>query len=270
MPRGTAVIREGGVQDFRPEADIIKSRLCYTFSRVIRRSIEIVTDDLREIPTYTFTEAAHYLRVPVDTLRHWLVGYSYPTKPGRKSSKPLIEIAGKDPSLLSFHNLVEAHVLSALRRKHGVRMWKLRQALDYLQKEHPSSHPLTDYWFETDGIEVFVEVSRKLEIISQEGQLAVPELLRQHLSRIDRDDKKIAVRLYPYTSIPSAADTRLVVIDPRISYGRPVITGSGIPTSIIAERWQAGEALEKLMDDYGRTAQEIEEALRCELWRQAA
>jgi uncharacterized protein (DUF433 family) len=124
--------------------------------------------------------------------------------------------------------------------------------------------------FQTDGINIFINEYGKLETITQHGQLAIAKLLLQYLSRVERDDQKIAVLLYPFTRDLPEADIRLVVIDPRISYGRPVITGSGIPTSIIAERFDAGESIEKLTDDYGRKAEEIEEALRCERWRQAA
>ena len=229
-----------------------------------------MTQDIREIPTYTFTEAAHYLRLPVGTLRNWVLGYKYPTKSDVSRAKPLIGIAGKDPNLLSFLNLVEAHVLSALRRRYGIPMRNVRKALDYLNKRHRSRHPLADYWFETDGIHLFVETARKLEIISQDGQLAMREILEKALSRIERDERKMAVRLYPYTGFPSTDDVRLVVIDPAVSYGRPVITGTGIPTSIIAERFEAGEGVDALSDDYERTTREIEEALRCELRRQAA
>jgi len=244
--------------------------MCYTIDAFNRRIVEAMKEDIRETPTYTLTEAAHYLRIPLNTLRRWLLGYSFPAKSGPIPSKPLVNIAGNNPNLLSFYNLVEAHVLSALRKKHGISMPKVRQALDYLQLEHPSPHPLADYWFQTDGIHIFVEVSRKLEIVSQSGQLAMRELLEKYLRRIERDDRKIAVRLYPYTTDPPTADTRLVVIDPMVSYGRPVITGSGIPTSIVAERFEAGESIKALSNDYGRTAREIEEALRCEYRRLAA
>jgi len=231
-----------------------------------------MTDDLREIPTYTVAEAAHYLRIPVNTLRRWLLGYSNQIRTGATRSKPLITIAGTDPNLLSFHNLVEAHVLSALRKTHGISMLRVRQALDYLEEEYPSKHPLTDHWFHTDGIEIFITEYGKLESISEQGQLAMRGFLEKSLSRVERDDLKIAMRLYPfpYTSNLPATDTRLIVIDPKVSYGRPVITGSGIPTSIIAERFQAGESFEQLRVDYGRTAQEIEEAIHCEIWQQAA
>jgi uncharacterized protein (DUF433 family) len=61
-----------------------------------------------------------------------------------------------------------------------------------------------------------------------------------------------------------------VVIDPRISFGRPVLAGSGIPTAVIADRYKAGESVDELADDYGRKRLEIEEAIRCELAERAA
>jgi uncharacterized protein (DUF433 family) len=53
-------------------------------------------------------------------------------------------------------------------------------------------------------------------------------------------------------------------IDPRISFGRPVIAGTRIATAVIGERWRAGESVEALAADYGRSLAEIEEAIRCE------
>jgi uncharacterized protein (DUF433 family) len=60
------------------------------------------------------------------------------------------------------------------------------------------------------------------------------------------------------------------VIDPRISFGRPVLAGTGIPTAVIAERYKAGESMDDLADDYGCQRFEIEEAVRCELALEAA
>ena len=56
-----------------------------------------------------------------------------------------------------------------------------------------------------------------------------------------------------------------LVIDPRISFGRPVIAGTNIRTSIVAERYLAGESINALARDYGRDHGEIEEAIRCEI-----
>ena len=61
-----------------------------------------------------------------------------------------------------------------------------------------------------------------------------------------------------------------MVIDPHVSFGRPVLVGTGIPTAVIAERYKAGESIDELAGDYGRGPSEIEEAIRCELWLEAA
>jgi uncharacterized protein (DUF433 family) len=60
------------------------------------------------------------------------------------------------------------------------------------------------------------------------------------------------------------------VIDPQVSFGRPVLVGTGIPTAVIAGRYKAGESMDALADDYGRQRFEIEEAIRCELALEAA
>ena len=226
--------------------------------------------DPREIPTYTLTDAARYLRISPDTLRRWVKGYEFSTKSGASFSKPLIEISGDGFSQLSFYNLVEAHILSALRRKHNITMPKVRHALDYLKKKYPSPHPLADYSFVTDGIHIFIDQFRELEIIDQHGQLAIRELLEKYLRRVERDERKLAVRLFPYTSKQEIEDVRLVVIDPRVSFGRPVITGSGVATFIIAERFESGESIEELSRDYIMEREEIEEAIRCEYYWKAA
>src|SRR2546426_12555661 len=90
--------------------------------------------DPRESPVYSISEAAHYLRVPQATLRSWVVGRYYPTVHGKKFFKPIIDLADKVHHLLSFMDLVEAHVLDAIRREHGVSLSKVRIALNYLKK----------------------------------------------------------------------------------------------------------------------------------------
>lgn len=77
-------------------------------------------------------------------------------------------------------------------------------------------------------------------------------------------------RLYPFTRRGDPNEPRRVVIDPRISFGRPVLAGTGIPTAMLAERYKAGESVDELVKDYGRDRLGIEEAIRCELAVEAA
>lgn len=232
----------------------------------------IATDDIRAMPCYSIPEAAHYLRIPVTTLRSWVRGRKYPTSGGDQFFQPVIERPDDSQNLLSFINLVEIHVLDAIRRDHRISLHKVRIAIDFIEKELKSDHPLAYHKLETDGLDLFVEGYGQLINVSRSGQLALRELLQAHLWRIDRDSAGHALRLYPFTRkrLQLIEEPKAIVIDPRISFGRPVLAGTGIPTAIIAERYKAGEAIGALADDYGRSTLEIEEAIRCELYTRAA
>ena len=73
------------------------------------------------------------------------------------------------------------------------------------------------------------------------------------------------IKLYPFTRSNIDNAPTIVVIDPALSAGRPVIAGTGLATEVIAERYKAGEAVGELAKDYERREAEIEEAIRCEL-----
>jgi uncharacterized protein (DUF433 family) len=222
-------------------------------------------EDPREIPAYSIPEAAHYLLIPPATLRSWVRGRRYPVKAGQKFFKPVILLPNPSKPQLSFINLVEAHVLDAIRRQHEIPLEKVRQALAYLRKNLNSRHPLADQRMETDGRDLFVQIFGQLVNISQEGQLAIRDLLGAHLERIERDLHGAALRLYPFTRKREAHEPKYIVMDPRVSFGRPVLAGTGIPTSVIADRYKAGESVDQLAEDYARERPEIEEAIRCEL-----
>jgi uncharacterized protein (DUF433 family) len=226
--------------------------------------------DIREAPTYGITEAAHYLRVPASTIRWWVTGRSYHVGTSHQTSKPIIDLPSDATNLLSFINLVEVHVLDAIRRQHRIPLDKVKTALQYLKREFQSKHPLAEGEFETDGIDLFIQKYGQLINISQAGQLAMKELLQAHLQRIDRDASGLPLRLYPFTRKRETNEPKAVVIDPHISFGRPVLKGTGIVTSVIAGRYKAGESMDELAKDYGRNRLEIEEAIRCGLTLEAA
>jgi len=228
------------------------------------------SDDKRELPAYVISEAAQYLQIPRATLRSWVVGRHYPTESGNKFFNPLISLPVKDNLCLSFVNLVEAHVLNAIRRQHKVSIPKVRAALNYLERRFKSKHPLAKENFETDGYDLFIQKYGALINISQDGQLALREMLAVYLQRIERDKSGIPIKLYPFTGYHQSGQPKAVVVDPQISFGRPILVGTGILTDVIADRYKAGESIEALTDDYARSPDEIQEAIRFELNRQAA
>ena len=223
-----------------------------------------------EQPSYSITEASRYLLIPTATLRSWVAGRKYPTDSGPRFFRPIIQLPDDVRVGLSFINLVEAHVLDAIRRHHQVPLSKIREAIDYLRRHFSSKHPLAEQRFETDGIDLFIDKFGQLINVTQSGQIALRELLKAHLHRVEHDSSRTAVRLYPFTRKRDLREPKVVVIDPHISYGRPVLVGTGIPTAVVAERYKAGESIDELAEDYGRSRNEIEEAIRCELWLEVA
>lgn len=221
---------------------------------------------LLDVPAYTIPEAAHYLQIPTATLRSWVKGREYPLKPNRSGFfEPILELPNLRQSLLSFTNLVEAHVLDAIRREHGVQLQKVRTAIRYMQAEMRVEHPLAFRSMATDGIDLFVREYAQLINVSRDGQLAMSEVMNAYLRRVDWDELGFAVRLYPFTRKRQLDEPKVVVIDPEVSFGKPVLVGTGIPTSTVAERYKAGESVDDLAEDYDLKRVQIEEAIRCEL-----
>lgn len=228
--------------------------------------------DPRNLPAYSLQEASRYTGVPFNTLRSWVSGRSYPAGSGRRFWKPIIERPSSVEPALSFTNLIETHVLSAIRRVHKVSMVTVRKALDYLSREFNSTHPLAEHDLETDGLDLFVEKYGRLINVSKGGQIAIKEILQVYLKRIERDEYGIARQLFPFTrlTMEHRNDPKIVAINPMIAFGKPVISGTGIPTAIIAERYKTGESIADIADDYRRDINEIEEAIRCEFEIKAA
>ena len=71
-------------------------------------------------------------------------------------------------------------------------------------------------------------------------------------------------RFFPFVERRSSTEPKMIMINPAVSFGRPVIAGTGIPTAVIASRFHARESISDLAEEYGRTDQEIEEAIRWE------
>jgi uncharacterized protein (DUF433 family) len=54
------------------------------------------------------------------------------------------------------------------------------------------------------------------------------------------------------------------MLDPKVSFGRPVLARLGVSTAVIVDRINAGEDKTALSRDYGATEEEIMDALAYE------
>lgn len=224
---------------------------------------------IKERPAYSIGEAARYLHLNPSTLQSWSLGRNYPTVDGLKQWPALFQIADRRTRRLSFINLVEANVIGAVRKDHGVAMPKIRAALDFVRDNLNVSRPLCDQQFETNGVDLFVKHYGDLVNASRSGQVALEEMLRAALRRIERNVDGVPVRLYAAGAHERGRST-FVAFDPEIAFGRPALVGSGAPVAAINGRFRAGDSIRDLAEDYGVERDAIEEAIRqAELLRAA-
>lgn len=226
----------------------------------IERKGTVTKLDALNTPAYPIGEAARYLRVSPATLRSWFIGRPYPTSRGVSQFRPLIVPSQREPAALSFSNLIEAHVLRALRTEHGVPLAAVRQALDYAEKQLKIEHLLLREELRASGGELFLERFGELVNLSASGQLAVREIFDAHLSRVEWGDLKAATRLYPFV-LSELADAKPIVIDPTIAFGRPVIDRAFVATRSIVERIDAGENIGDIAADYEVSVDAVKEAV---------
>ena len=219
--------------------------------------------DVRYLPSYSVPEAALYLRLPKSTLRAWI---------GRQINfEPLITPAQEKPLALSFINLIEAYVLASIRREYRLSMNKIRKGLDFISQMYPSDNPLAEKDFETDGLSLFLrEADLVYDISRGSGQIVLEDIIKEYMQRIERDLHGLPIKLYPFSGTGKPDEPRSILIDPKISFGRPILSNTSIPVEIIVERYRAGESMRELAGDYECNQEKIEEAIRCRLWEQAA
>jgi uncharacterized protein (DUF433 family) len=234
----------------------------YTFAAMPR-----VNFNPLEIPNYTVEEAARYLIVPISTVRYWSIGET--------GAAPLTTVYSRRPLLLSFKNLVELYVLESLREFHDIGLPRIRRSVEELRIEKPSKYPLADYQLATRGRKIYLEGDgEELINLTASGQHAFKEIMTPFLKRVERNAQGIAERLFPFTSRqhqlnPDRAP-RVVVIDPRVAFGMPVLAGSRISTAFLMSRKNGGASISKLARDYGRSETDIEEAISLEEAKAAA
>ncbi|MEI6166734.1 MAG: DUF433 domain-containing protein [bacterium] len=227
--------------------------------------------DIRYTPLYRLPEVAMYTHGNLSTLRTWVMGRSHATKDGQKY-QPVIKVEQPNRAdALSFINLIESHVLVALRRTHQVPLPKIRDAVLWLQQETGSEHPLAELQIETDGLNVFFRHLNQIISASEKGQVVIRDVMERYLRRIERDAKGIPISFCPFTLSDPLRDSQTdIIMDPAVAFGRPVIRGTRIATATILERYKAGEGLTDLSKDYDLEMRLIEEALRCAIDQQAA
>jgi uncharacterized protein (DUF433 family) len=190
------------------------------------------------LPAYRIADAAKYVQESPQAIANWHFRetLSGVTLPGKERRKPL-----------SYLQLIEIAVVSRMR-KLGLSLPSIRKARQYLAQNFHSEYPLAEYRFKTEGFHVLLDLEQfdhdeelRLIVADKGGQLAWEQLMEDRLMEFDYEHD-LAIKWH------LAGRKSLVVIDPRVAFGAPTV--SGIPTWILKGRYNAGETIDDIEDDF--------------------
>lgn len=206
------------------------------------------------VPNYRIREAARYASLSPQTITSWH------NKPG-SNRKSTLSTRDKGAAL-SYLQLIEVAVVSSFR-KAGVSLAKIKAAREYVSKQLEAEHPFAEFRFKSDGRDLWMDYAqieadagdKKLLAASREGQLAWSDIIGR-LQEFDYEKEGLAVRWHV-----AGPDSR-IIIDPRIQFGAPAI--DGVPTWVFKGRWEAGESLDDIADDFSVPNADVVRALEFE------
>lgn len=205
--------------------------------------------NIYKTPILTARETARYLRMHESTLDRWLA-----------TDDPLVHSVTPERRgwpRVPFVGVIEAYVLRALRELR-MPMRDIRAAAAIVREEFDDPYALARQRIATDGVAVFVRLADEQLVHASSGQLAIREVLEEHLRYIEWDSEGGAQRLR-LKQFPDSAD---VIIDPRFGWGSPVLGRSKVRVTDLVELWRAGEPIAGVEEEYDLDVNIVEDVLR--------
>lgn len=218
---------------------------------------------------YPLPRAARLVGEESRTVRRWLKGYSWKRGDGRKISGPLWTLQhaqdeefGDEP-VLGFQDLLELRTVARFVAQ-GVSLRVIRATIE-VARETLGDYPLHAKRFVTDGKKIFLEAVERagedpklLDVRRQ--QFAMDAVIRPSLLEgIEYGADATALRWFP---VPKR---RLVVLDPQVQFGEPIVAEGGVPTDTLAAAYKAeGDNVERVARLYRVKPQEVRAAVAFE------
>ena len=227
-----------------------------------------------DVPMYTTAMAGRLVGLSKYRVRRWLQGYDYTYSAGPSGEtrighkEPVIRRDNIDESsYASFLDLIDLLFVKRFL-DHEISLQRLRKAL-HEADELLDGHHFAQRSFFTDGKNIYLQVKDNadalLELLSG-GQWVIASIIKQLADQIEFDKPTgFAERWYPL------GPDGLIVLDPRISFGKPTIVGRGIATANIYDFFLGeGENIGRVCSWLNLESQEVEAAISFERYLVAA
>ena len=215
------------------------------------------------IGIYTVPEASRLTGIPVSKIRRWLAGYHYRSHDDEHRSAPLwtpevpkfgskVEFSFRDLMELRFVNLFleRGSSLQAIRRA-------IEKAVEYIGVERP----LSTQRFRTDGRTIFLEIAEETgeDVLFdlKRDQYAFHRMVAPSFRDIEFE-KGLPARWWPDT------EAKGIVLDPRRSFGKPIVARHGVPTAALAGAYKVRRSFKLVGIDYDLPEKAVRDAVAFE------
>jgi uncharacterized protein (DUF433 family) len=216
--------------------------------------------ELTGIGLYTLQEAERLTGAQAREVSRWLFGYTIKGGIGAPLWKS--QLADLDEKVIGFRDLMELRIVKAFRN-HDVPLQVIRAAIEGAKAMFGTEYPFTAHRFLTDGKSIFSEALQE-HGDAEMTDLAKRQLVFEHI-----------VRPALYTGIEFAGDggamrwfplkrSKVIVLDPEIAFGKPVLTDYGVRTEIVAETFKAEKNKQTVASLFDIPVAAVEAAIRYE------
>ncbi len=214
---------------------------------------------------YSLTEASRLSRVPIRRIKRWLNGYYFTHRGNRQWSEPVIGtevgLIGGVP-VLDFADLQEVRFLSAFRDQR-IGWPAIRLAAAKAREVLGTQHPFSSKRFIADGRTILLEIvdeagDRKLlDLLKDQWEMerVLFHALRKWLHYDDKDQPQWWSPL---------GDDRRVIVNPRRSFGAPIVSPGGVRTRILYEAFGAEKSAEAVAEWYSVPTESVKDAVEFE------
>jgi uncharacterized protein (DUF433 family) len=192
--------------------------------------------EIWETPIYNPAYVSRLIDLSTGRIKRWLQGYEYRYVAGNsgqevwRHKEPVIGREDSEiPNFASFLDLIDLLFVKQFLNK-GISLQKIRKALTEAQ-ELVGGHHFAQRMFFTDGKNIYMQVrddaDSLLELLSG-GHWVISQFIKELAQQIEFDEPSgFATKWFPL------GKAGLVVIDPKISFGRPTIVDKNISTDNI-------------------------------------
>lgn len=201
-----------------------------------------------DVPLYTLTDIGRFLDLAPSTLHYWV---------HEKGIVRHLPRTGRGEPYLPFAAVAEAQFTQSLRRA-GLQLQAVVEGVTQLRKE--LGHNWLSADLSHDGVDVlrrYADAGHPTWARVRDGQGGISSVVEVGLQPIRFDPKGLPERV-----VLNQFTGASVIIDPRFSFGQPIVEDQGVRLEDIAGMFFAGESVEVVAEEYGVEPRVVEAVIR--------